>query len=279
MAKKPLFDSYVALGDSFTEGLGDALPNGSLRGWADRVAEGICYNRVRAGLTPVTYANLAIRGRKVLPVIEEQVPPAIEMGADLVSFNAGGNDILRPGFDPHPKLDRIFGAVQQMVDAGSHVLLLSGPNAGHNLPLGGVFSARGAVYTEITAARAAELENVTFVDNFSDEGFINSGYWSEDGLHLSTAGHLRVAANILDAFNLDYPTWWRDPREEPEDDKSFTSLSYARDYVAPWVGRRLTGRSSGDGRSAKRPRLTPWTCSPDSRGDITWWEAPKGGRH
>jgi hypothetical protein len=27
--------------------------------------------------------------------------------------------------------------------------------------------------------------------------------------------------------------------------------------VLPWIGRRLTGRSSGDGREPKRPTLLP----------------------
>ena len=32
---------YVALGDSFTEGVGDPRPGGRERGWADRVAESL----------------------------------------------------------------------------------------------------------------------------------------------------------------------------------------------------------------------------------------------
>src|SRR4051794_17875285 len=53
------FHRFVALGDSFTEGVGDpdpARPNG-LRGWADRVAEAIA-----ADNPDFRYANLAIRG-------------------------------------------------------------------------------------------------------------------------------------------------------------------------------------------------------------------------
>ena len=30
---------YVAIGDSFTEGVGDEYPDGTPRGWADRLAE------------------------------------------------------------------------------------------------------------------------------------------------------------------------------------------------------------------------------------------------
>jgi hypothetical protein len=32
---------------------------------------------------------------------------------------------------------------------------------------------------------------------------------------------------------------------------------WAREYLAPWVNRRLHGTSSGDGVTAKRPALTP----------------------
>src|SRR5690606_19259730 len=59
------FHRYVAMGDSFTEGVGDpdpTHPNG-LRGWADRVAAAL------AAQTPdFGYANLAIRGRKLKPI-------------------------------------------------------------------------------------------------------------------------------------------------------------------------------------------------------------------
>ncbi|GES27977.1 hypothetical protein San01_04640 [Streptomyces angustmyceticus] len=34
-------------------------------------------------------------------------------------------------------------------------------------------------------------------------------------------------------------------------------LRFAREHLAPWIRRRLTGRPSGDGRPAKRPELLP----------------------
>ena len=83
---------FVALGDSFTEGVGDpdpARPNG-LRGWADRVAEVLASRTDDFG-----YANLAIRGRKMAGVLGEQVDPALALDPDLVTVYAGANDILR----------------------------------------------------------------------------------------------------------------------------------------------------------------------------------------
>ena len=88
---------FVAIGDSFTEGVGDdepSLPNG-VRGWADRVAEELARTRPDIG-----YANLAIRGRRLPQIVEEQVEPALALEPDLVAISAGGNDLLRPSGDP-----------------------------------------------------------------------------------------------------------------------------------------------------------------------------------
>lgn len=87
---------YVALGDSLSEGVGDDAPErpNGVRGWTDRVAEQFMLADKNA-----LYANLAIRGRLLVPIIEEQVPAALELKPNLVSLVGGGNDALRPGFD------------------------------------------------------------------------------------------------------------------------------------------------------------------------------------
>src|SRR5258705_1588585 len=84
--------SYVAMGYSFTEGMNDAYPDGTFRGWADLVAA-----RLALDSGPdFGYANLAIRGRLLDQVVAEQLEPTLAMRPDLVSFAAGGNDVLRP---------------------------------------------------------------------------------------------------------------------------------------------------------------------------------------
>ena len=87
---------FVALGDSFTEGVGDydpRLPNG-VRGWADRVAEKLA--KAEPGWE---YANLAIRSKRLRHIIGEQLEPALAMEPTLVTLYAGGNDILDFGTD------------------------------------------------------------------------------------------------------------------------------------------------------------------------------------
>lgn len=247
-----MFKSYIAIGDSFTEGLGDPRPDGSLRGWADRVAEGLAYDAQRRHASePVRYANLAIRGRKLLPILDEQLDVAISQQPELISVNGGGNDMMRPSFDPEAAVQITLDAVKKITDEGIHVLLLAGPDPSKNLPLGKPISVRGRAYTEIGREEAAKMANVTFVDNFHDRAFEDSTYWSPDGLHLERAGHLRVAANCLDGLGLKYPPNWGDPRKPESNPKNYASAEYMREYVAPWVGRRIMRKSSGDGRSAK----------------------------
>jgi lysophospholipase L1-like esterase len=121
----PSWRRYVALGDSFTEGLSDPDPArpGEYRGWADRLAEHLAAASPDAD---VEYANLAIRGRLVAQVLDGQLPVALAAQPDLVSLVAGGNDLLRPGGDPDALAARIEEAVVRLRAAGADVLLATG---------------------------------------------------------------------------------------------------------------------------------------------------------
>ena len=107
---------YVALGDSFTEGIGDPEPQnpGGYRGWADRVAEVLSEQA-----SDFAYANLAIRGRLLQQILDEQVEPALELRPDLISISAGGNDIIRPGTDPDDVASRLDGGITRLRSAGA----------------------------------------------------------------------------------------------------------------------------------------------------------------
>lgn len=254
-----MFHSYAAIGDSFTEGVGDELPDGTVRGWADFVALGLA----AAAGEPIGYANLAIRGRKLGPIVDEQLEAAIALGPEVISFNGGGNDMLRPRMPEELVAGRFRQAVHRIRDAGIHVLMLSGANPTDHLPLGRVFDARGARLTA-QLNDLAELDGVTFVDNFSDVGLRDIRYWSADKLHLNALGHARVASNVLTGLGVPVPAEWgvAEVAAAPPGPRSRRTAAYYREFVLPWIGRRLTGRSSGDGRTAKRPTLEP--VAPDA---------------
>ena len=111
---------YVAVGDSCTEGVGDPEPAspGGHRGWADRVAEVLSQ-----GTEDLAYANLAVRGKLIGQIIDEQIEPALTLHPDLITISAGGNDVLRPGSDPDLIAARCEEAVSRLAADGATIAL------------------------------------------------------------------------------------------------------------------------------------------------------------
>ena len=152
------FTTYVAVGDSFTEGLEDLGPDGRVyRGWADRLAE-----LLAAGTPGFRYANLAVRSRKMREILDDQVPVAAAMQADLVTLCAGTNDIIRPGSDPD-EVARLFDeAAAHLAAAGSHVVIFTGMDTKGTPVLGRL---RGKIATYNGHLRAiADRHGATVVD-------------------------------------------------------------------------------------------------------------------
>ncbi|MBW4717972.1 SGNH/GDSL hydrolase family protein [Saccharothrix obliqua] len=248
---------YVAIGDSFTEGVGDELPDGSCRGWADLVAAGLA---TALGET-VQYANLAIRGRLLEPIVTDQLEAALALSPrpTLITLNGGGNDMMRPGVDGARLVRLTEHAVRRCADAGVRLVLLSGADPSARLPFGRTVHRRGvALTTAVTLL--ARRHGLTMVDAFNDVEVRKAAYWSPDRLHLNAAGHHRVASLVLSALGhgeADEPL-----THEPVARRLATEARYYREHVLPWLGRRLRGRSSGDDRTGKHSAWTPVEAMP-----------------
>jgi lysophospholipase L1-like esterase len=247
------FHRYVALGDSFTEGVGDhdaSLPNG-VRGWADRVAE------VLAG-DDFSYANLAIRGRKLLPILAEQIEPALEMKPDLVSIYAGANDVLRPRVDIDRLVEAYDLALGRLVDAGAHLLMFTAYDPG-GAPVFGALRGRFAIYNELVRQVANE-HGATLVDFWRLRDYRDDRMWDVDRMHMSSAGHQRMAIAVLDALGVQHDLVARELPHRPPltaKERRAANLEWAKAHAAPWVKRRIQGVSSGDSLSPRWPTLAP----------------------
>jgi lysophospholipase L1-like esterase len=238
---------YVAIGDSFTEGLGDTLPDGSQRGWADLVAAGLA----SAEKQTIQYANLAIRGRLLESIVTVQLDAALALDPrpTLLSLNGGGNDMMRPGSDMSRLVTLTEKALTRCAEAGVRVLLLSGADPSERLPFGSMMRRRGELLTEAIRPFADRFD-LTFVDVFHDREIRRAGYWSPDRLHLNSAGHRRVAGLVLSALGHPTEAHVIDPGpDEPR--RVLSEARYYREHVLPWVNRRLRGQSSGDDRTGK----------------------------
>ncbi len=250
------FHRYVALGDSFAEGVGDpepSAPNG-LRGWADRVAA------VLAEQTPdFTYANLAVRGRKLDGVLAEQIEPAVALEPDLVTIYAGANDIMRPKVDIDALVEKYDAALGKLAATGARMLVFTAFDPGGSAiyrPLRGRF----ALYNEMVRW-AADRHGATIVDFWRFRVLRDWRYWDEDRLHLGPAGHQFIAIQVLDLLGV--PHGVDQPDLPPEvvltrGGRYRANAAWTRTHLVPWVQRRLTGRSSGDAIRPKRPELGPF---------------------
>ncbi|MDV9192601.1 SGNH/GDSL hydrolase family protein [Streptomyces sp. SR27] len=254
---KNAFGSYAAIGDSFTEGVGDPGPDGTYVGWADRFAV------LLADQLPehdaFRYANLAVRGRLLDQIVAEQVPRAKELAPDLVTFCAGGNDIIRPGTDPDDVAERFERAVAELTSAVGTVMVTTGFDTRDVILLKHL---RGKIATYNGHVRAiADRYGCSVLDLWSLKSVQDRRAWDDDRLHLSPDGHTRVALRAAQVLGMPVPAdpdqAWppvppRGTLEVRRDD-----IHWAKEYLVPWIGRRLRGESSGDHVEPKRPNLMP----------------------
>ncbi|MDP3969939.1 MAG: SGNH/GDSL hydrolase family protein [Nocardioides sp.] len=247
----PTYRRFVALGDSFTEGLGDhdpTRPNGC-RGWADRVAEVLAVRTDEFG-----YANLAIRGRKLLGVVEEQVEPALALEPDLVTLYAGANDILRPSVDLDALVARYADAVGRLAATGAQVVLFTAFDPGATRvyrPVRGRF----ALYNELVR-EVADDHGTLLVDFWRIRDHRDQRLWDVDRMHMGPLGHHRVAIEVLDVLGVEHalvPEVLPDPEPLARAARLRADLAWSRDHLLPWVHRRVTGRSSGDTINPRHP--------------------------
>lgn len=247
--------SFVAVGDSFTEGMSDPDPRrpDGYRGWADMLAA-----ELALGVDELRYANFAVRGRKLDDVAGQQLDRALALEPDLVAIVGGGNDILRPRVDLDAVAAQLEDAVVRTRAAGADVLLVTPVDTAE----AGIFRGlrgRHAIHTAnlftIAQRRGAHLVNLWGLTALRDWRM-----WSEDKIHLSTEGHRRVAQAALEALAQPTTDDWQvrlAPQDRgPRGERLVRQARWVRTHAAPWVHRRVTGRSSGDGRDAKLPDLT-----------------------
>ncbi|MCX6440383.1 MAG: SGNH/GDSL hydrolase family protein [Actinobacteria bacterium] len=217
-----VFERFIALGDSYTEGMSDEKKYGNYRGWADRTADVMTLS-----YPDFTYANLAVRGKLVRQVVDEQIEPAIAQVTGpqtLISFHAGANDVIRPNY--RALWETRFREFNRNVRAvGKEV---------------------GAIIADANEEPA-----------FSDRRFL-----AFDRLHLNAMGHDRVAQAVLELIGLPFNPDWREPlphvKEKHIAFRTIVTSLWFITFALPWLWRRARGKSSGDGRSCKYPIAIHW---------------------
>ena len=269
----PVWERYVALGDSFSEGMCDPLaapgtaytsaaaplPEGVQRyaGWTDRLAVALD-EAAQAQGTRTRYANLAIRGRLLADIVGRQVEAAVELKPDLVSIVGGGNDILRASADIDALADQLDGAVATLRTAGADVLMATTMDP-REAPVMKYTRGRAAAYSA-NIWTIAHRHGAHVIDQWTMAALRDWRLWAPDRIHLNAEGHRRIALHALHA--LGHPTDesdWRTPLPDKRlpsgRDAVVGNVEWVREHVTPWLRRRVRGESSGDRITAKQPQL------------------------
>jgi lysophospholipase L1-like esterase len=250
------FERYVAIGDSTSEGLDDPDGHGGYRGWANRLAE-----RIAAEQGSLLYANLAIRGRTTRQIREEQLAPALAMKPDLATVSAGTNDVLRRHFDPRVFATDLEAMLGALVNQGAPTLIFTLPDLRGIMPIAKILGERVLVLNDAIRESCARTGAI-LCDLARHPVASDPRLWSDDRLHANSIGHARIADAL--AYHLGLPgtdSSWAEPLPARPANTiagiARAELAWVRIHLLPWIWRHLHGRSSGDGRNAKRPELTP----------------------
>jgi lysophospholipase L1-like esterase len=254
------YSRLVACGDSFTEGMSDHVVDGQYRGWADRVADVMSEQ-----VSDFTYLNLAIRGKLIRQVVADQIPLALTYvnGPEtLLSFHAGANDVLRPNYRAETVLPLYREAVRDISKSGATILLFTvlerTDRTGKTADL---WESRFRAFNENVRSVAREVGAI--VADANEESFLKDRrFLADDRLHLNPLGHDRVAQSVLEKLELPYSANWREPLAPPEKvgvrERMASNIRWFLIFLLPWLRRRLLGKSSGDGRSAKHSIPISW---------------------
>ncbi|MGX5694367.1 SGNH/GDSL hydrolase family protein [Dermacoccus abyssi] len=242
---------YVAVGDSFTEGVGDAnlmYPNG-VRGWADRMAR-----QLGKADSSWEYANFAIRSKRLDEIVDEQFDAALALNPTLISFYAGGNDILAVRADMRSIMDRYESALDRLVSSGADVMLFTTFDVKISTALEPL--RRRIVYYNDAVRTLAARYGCLLIDHTQYREFEDRRMWAFDRIHMSKAGHKHLAAYVLGELGVPHTLKLPElgPFESPDWRETLrTEGRWLASEVVPLMRRRMNGVREGDTLPPKWP--------------------------
>lgn len=247
---------FVAIGDSMTEGLNDGDDSGGYRGWADRLAVDLAVANPE-----VRYANLALRGLCAGDIRAAQLARALELKPDLVTVVAGVNDLIRIKFDANVVGREIEAMFEALNASGAHVVTLLLPDVSRLIPLARPLRKRIMSFNR-RIEQAARRHDVTIVDGSTYPFMYDPRTWSADRLHATPLGHRRIAAAVAETLGVahagdELSVRLPAPPQQGVLRRAAVETRWLVSFFVPWLRRRFTGRSSGDGRTAKHWDLVP----------------------
>lgn len=243
-----------------TEGMCDEIVDGKYRGWADRVADALSKENPN-----FTYLNLAIRGKLLHQVIDDQIPEAAKFvtGPEtLVSFHAGANDVLRPNYQAEVAFAKYERGISDLTKTGATVIVFTViDRVEGNGKTAQLWHERFSAFN-VNVRLVANKYGAIIIESDNAKWMADLRFLARDRLHLNSDGHWRLSQAVLENLGKEFDSKWKIPLDPATEKsrlrKNLENIIWIVIFVIPWIWRRVRGRSSGDGRSAKYVQPTAW---------------------
>jgi len=186
---------YVAIGDSFTAGIGDPVDGFQTIGCMERFA------RVLQTSSPsLQFTNLAKRGLIISEIREGQLARALELQPDFISVVAGANDIMKGKFEAQSFEDDLRTLYEPLAKTDAVVSTVNIP------PFPLIKTMQEAIqtrlYRHIEKANSivkslADEYKIILVDAYAHADDFDENDWSADYVHLNARGYFKFTNVII----------------------------------------------------------------------------------
>lgn len=197
-----MWQHYVAIGDSLTEGIGDRVAGYERLGWVDQF-----YDLLASQNPGLRYTNLGVRDLLFSEIRATQLALALELKPDLVSVIAGGNDVLKGGWNPRNFENNIAEMLRQLVASGATVITSTLPDF-YYLPVPAKVKERLSLQTQEANGTIRQLAlsyGVKYAEAWDQPEPRQENFWSSDKVHPNAYSYSEIARTMLEALESKSP--------------------------------------------------------------------------
>lgn len=190
-----MWKRFVAIGDSFTEGIGDEVEGIALKSWVDHFVQ-LCEKDIE-------YANFAKLGLVTEEIRLQQLEKALTFNPDLVSLIAGANDVLKGRWNHDAYKNDMEFMIDTLSKAGADIIIANLPDFTVRLPFASekkqeikeqLLEANEVIHS---LSREYKLHHVDFWNHH----LVNDNtLWSKDLIHPNSKGYVKVAELIFSSL-------------------------------------------------------------------------------
>ncbi|ASI72850.1 SGNH/GDSL hydrolase family protein [Bacillus cereus] len=190
-----MWKRFVAIGDSFTEGIGDEVEGIALKSWVDYFVQ-LCENDIE-------YANFAKRGLVTKEIQSQQLEKALTFNPDLVSLIAGANDVLKGRWNHDAYKNDMEFMIDTLSKAGADIIIANLPDFTVRLPFASgkkqVIKEQLLEANEVIHSLSREYK-LHHVDFWNHHLVNDNTLWSKDLIHPNSKGYVKVAELIFSSL-------------------------------------------------------------------------------